>query len=409
MTQRADSIEIWYGWVVVAASLMIGTIAMAAPNILFVSLKPIAADFGWPRAGPSMAFSLLMIGSGVGGIAMGWWTDKRGVMQPVLFGSVMVGLGALLASQSTGRWDFYTANGLLMGAFGEAAMIAPLIANGTRWFDRHRGLAVAILASGQGIAGAIWPPVVKYMNDVVGWRETYFYFGVLALVTLIPLSFLLKRKPPFAAAEAARESSMGEFTVLGYSPRVVQGLFCVAVIGCCTAMAMPIVHLFSHATDLGFSRTSAANMLSVLFGASFFIRIAFGMLADRIGGVKTILVASSCQAVMLVAFAFATSEMSLYISALMFGIGFAGIMPNYSLIIRLWYPSYQIGWRVALTYLFAAIGMAFGGWLGGTLYDLTGTYTDAFLVGFGFNVINLGVIWFLFTRQTQLRLNPLPI
>ena len=144
MTQRADSIEIWYGWVVVAASLMIGTIAMAAPNILFVSLKPIAADFGWPRAGPSMAFSLLMIGSGVGGIAMGWWMDKRGVMQPVLFGSVMVGLGALLARQSTGRWDFYTANGLLMGAFGEAAMIAPLIANGTRWFDRHRGLATPL-------------------------------------------------------------------------------------------------------------------------------------------------------------------------------------------------------------------------------------------------------------------------
>ena len=409
MTQRADSIEIWYGWVVVAASLTIGTIAMAAPNILFVNLKPIAADFGWPRAGPSTAFSLLMMGSGVGGIAMGWWMDKRGVMQPVLFGSVMLGLGALLASQSTGRWDFYAANGLLIGTFGEAAMIAPLIANGTRWFDRHRGLAVAILASGQGVAGAIWPPVVKYMNDVVGWRETYFYFGVFALVTLIPLALLLKRKPPIAPAETARESAMGELTVLGYSPRVVQGLFCIAVIGCCTAMAMPIVHLFSHATDLGFSRSSAANMLSVLFGASFFSRIAFGMLADRIGGVKTMLIASSCQAVMLVAFAFATSETGLYISAFMFGIGFAGIMPNYALIIRLWYPSYQIGWRVAFTYLFAAIGMAFGGWLGGSLYDLTGTYTQAFLVGFGFNVMNVAVISFLYLRQTQLRLNPLPI
>ena len=286
MNQRAASIEVWYGWVVIGASLAIGTIAMAAPNILFVSLKAIAADFGWPRAGPSTAFALLMIGSGVGGIAMGWWMDKRGVMQPVLFGSVMIGIGAMVASHSGARWDFYLANGLLLGAFGEAAMIAPLIANATRWFDRRRGLAVAILASAQGTAGAIWPPVVRFLNDSVGWRNTYLYFGFFALATLIPIALLLKPRPPIAASEAAREYTEGKVTVLGYSPKIVQGLFCVAVIGCCTAMAMPIVHLISHATDLGFSRTTGANMLAVLFGASFFSRISFGLLADRIGGVK---------------------------------------------------------------------------------------------------------------------------
>ena len=409
MNQRAASIEVWYGWVVIGASLAIGTIAMAAPNILFVSLKAIAADFGWPRAGPSTAFALLMIGSGVGGIAMGWWMDKRGVMQPVLFGSVMIGIGAMVASHSGARWDFYLANGLLLGAFGEAAMIAPLIANATRWFDRRRGLAVAILASAQGTAGAIWPPVVRFLNDSVGWRNTYLYFGFFALATLIPIALLLKPRPPIAASEAAREYTEGKVTVLGYSPKIVQGLFCVAVIGCCTAMAMPIVHLISHATDLGFSRTTGANMLAVLFGASFFSRISFGLLADRIGGVKTMLIASSCQAIMLLALAFVTTELGLYLAALMFGIGFAGIMPNYALIIRLWYPSNQIGWRVAATYLFAAVGMAFGGWLGGALYDLTGTYQHAFLVGFGFNVMNLLVVGFLFLRQTQLRLNPLPV
>ena len=409
MNQRADSIELRYGWVVIFASLALGTISMAAPNILFVSLKDIAADFGWPRAGPSAAFSLLMMGSGVGGIAMGFWMDKRGVMQPVLFGSVMIGLGAILAGHASARWDFYVANGLLLGVFGEAAMIAPLVANATRWFDRRRGLAVAILTSGQGVAGAIWPPVVRLLNDSVGWRDTYLYFGIFALATLTPLALFLKPKPPVAPAETARDATRGELTVLGYSPKLVQALFCLAVIGCCTAMAMPIVHLISHATDIGFSRTTAANMLSVLFGASFFSRIAFGMLADRVGAVKTMLMASSCQAIMLFALAFVTTELGLYMAALMFGVGFAGIMPNYALIIRLWYPSNQIGWRVAVTYLFAAIGMALGGWLGGVLYDLNGTYMHAFLVGFGFNIMNLFVVGFLFLRQTRLRLNPLPV
>ena len=409
MIRRADSTEVRYGWVILAVSLAIGTIAMAAPNILFVSLKDIASDFGWPRAGPSMAFALLMMGSGVGGIAMGLWMDRRSVIEPVVFGSVMIGLGAIVASHASARWDFYVANGLLIGAFGEAAMIAPLIANATRWFDRRRGLAVAIIASGQGVAGAIWPPVIRFLNDSVGWRETYLYYGIFALATLVPLALFLKPKPPIAPADVARGTYMGEYTVLGYSPRTVQTLLCLAVVGCCTAMAMPIVHLISHATDIGFSRTTGASMLSVLFAASFFSRIGFGLLADRIGAVKSMLIASSSQAVMLLAFAFVTTEIGLYLAALMFGIGFAGIMPNYALMIRHWFPSNQIGWRVAVTYLFAATGMALGGWLGGALYDFTGTYKHAFLVGFGFNAMNFTVIGLLFVRQTKLRLSHLPV
>ncbi len=409
MTRRADSIEVRYGWVVLAVSLAIGTIAMAAPSILFVSLKDIASDFDWPRAGPSLAYSLLMMGSGVGGIAMGLWMDRRSVIEPVLFGSVMIALGAVVASQAGARWDFYVANGLLIGAFGEAAMIAPLIANATRWFDRRRGLAVAIIASGQGVAGAIWPPVIRLLNDSAGWRETYLLFGLFALVTLVPLALFLKPKPPMASVEASQGSGMAEFSVLGHSPGTVQALLCLAVVGCCTAMAVPIVHLISHATDIGFSRSTGATMLSVLFAASFFSRIGFGLLADRIGAVRSMLIASSAQAVMLLAFAFVTSEIGLYLAAFMFGIGFAGIMPNYALMIRHWFPGTQIGWRVGTTYLFGATGMALGGWLAGALHDVTGTYMHAFLAGFGFNAMNVMVIGYLCLRQTKLRLSHLPV
>ena len=173
MISREHSIEVPYGWVVIFASLTIHTIGLAAPTILFVTLKPIAAEFDWPRAIPSLAYSLLMIGSGIGGVAMGWWMDKRGIMSPVLFGSAMLICGALLASQAQGQTSLYIANGVLIGLLGKAAMIAPLMANATKWFDRRRGLAIAILASGQGLSGLLWLPLIGMLSASVGWRDTY--------------------------------------------------------------------------------------------------------------------------------------------------------------------------------------------------------------------------------------------
>jgi predicted MFS family arabinose efflux permease len=404
----AHSIEVWYGWVVLFASLIIHTIGLGAPTVLFVALKPIAADFDWPRAGPSLAYSLLMVGSGVGGIAMGLWMDRRGVMRPVMFGATMIVIGALVASQAESRMSFYLANGLLIGLLGKSAMIAPLIANATQWFDRRRGLAVAIIASGQGLAGALWPPVVQHFNDSVGWRGTYGYFAIFALLTMLPLALLLKRPPPEPAASSSQERMRHAGRVLGLHRQAVQGLMWVAVVGCCGAMSMPIVHLVSHATDLGHPETRAAELLSILFAAAFVSRIAFGVLSDRIGALPTVLIGSSCQAAMLLVFAFVESLQGLYVSAALFGLGFAGIMPCYALVIRLFFPANQAGWRIASQYMFASVGMALGGWLGGAMYDLTGTYTDAFLIGFALNIVNLVLMATLALRHRRVILSPQP-
>jgi len=409
VTEKRSSIEVRYGWVVVIASLLISSIAQGAPNVLFVTLKSISAEFDWPRAVPSMAFASLMIGAGVGGVFMGLWMDRRGVFQPVVFGAVMISLGALLASQAHTQLSLYVAHGLLMGVMGEAAMIAPLLANVTRWFDRRRGLAVAIIASGQAVAGALWPPVARLLNESVGWRETYLFFAVVGLVTTVPLAFLLRRAPPDADQAATEQRGTSGRTALQWSPRVVQGALGVAVIGCCAAMAMPLLHLISHTTDLGYSSKHAAQLFSLLFVAAFFSRIGFGMLADRIGGVLTMFIASAGQAFALLCFVFVDSLVGLYLSALAFGLGFAGIMPCYSLLVRLWFPALESGWRIATVYLFAATGMAAGGWLGGYLFDLTASYQLAFVVGFSFNLLNLAVVGALLFRQTQLRLNPLPV
>jgi predicted MFS family arabinose efflux permease len=400
MTRRQDSIEVSYGWVIVIASLALQSISLGAPNILFVALKPIAADIGSLRTVPSFAYSLMMIGTGVGGIAMGLWMDKRGIMQPVLFGAVMISLGAIVASQSEDRWGLYVANGLLIGLLGKAAIIAPLIANATRWFDRRRGLAIAIIASGQGVAGVFWPPVVNYLNDMVGWRETYLYFGIFAFATMVPLALLLRQKPVTPAAVRQRIAP-SKLRILGLQPNVVHGILCWATVCCCAAMAMPIVHLVSHATDLGFARARAVELLSILFGAAIFSRIAFGMLVDRIGAVRTLLFGSCCQAIMLLAFAVVESQIGLYVAAVLFGLGFAGIMPCYPSIIRTLFPVTELGRRIAFQYLFASIGMALGGWLGGAVFDLTSSYSYAFLAGAGFNMMNLVLIGFIFVCQSR--------
>ena len=408
MRRHGSSIETPYGWVVVFASLAVHSIALGAPTILFVALKPIAADLETARAVPSMAYSVLMIGAGIGGIAMGRWMDRYGVMQPVLFGSVMICLGALLASHAEGRWSLFIATGVLMGLLGKAAMIAPLVANVTRWFDRRRGLAVAIITSGQGLAGAVWPPIVQHFNDLVGWRGTFLYFAVFGAATMVPAAFLLRPRPPIAIPDrtAAGTSSGDERRVLDLPPHVAQIMLWVATIGCCAAMSVPIVHLVSHVTDQGHTLEQGARVLSVLFVAAFLSRLGFGMLADRIGPVRTLLIGSVSMATMLLALAFTTSYTGLFVAALLFGLGFSGIMPCYPLLIRLLFPVNQLGGRIAAQYLFSACGMALGGWLGGVVFDLTGSYSPAFLVAFGFNAVNLAVMSFFYFRHTRLGLSP---
>lgn len=384
---------------VAVASAVIVFIGFGALYIVVVNLKPIADDLAVPRSTPSLAYSLAYFGTGVGGIAFAWWADRVGAMWPALVGSVALGCGCVLSGMGA-EWQLYLGHGLLMGLLGNAGTFAPLMANVSRWFDLRRGSALALVASGQQIAGAFWPPVFRYASDAIGWRGTLFWYGVLALATMAPLCLLLRGKPPAPAlTTAVADPSPG--AVLELAPNMVFGIVCAAIVCCCIAMAMPMSHLVAFCSDLGYLPARGAEMLSLLLGSAFLSRMFWGRLSDRLGGLPTVLIGSACQATFLSLYLFVDSLAGLYAVSAAFGLGFGGIIPSYVLAMRQLFPAAEAGWRIATLILFGLAGMAIGGWLGGAIYDWAAYYQPAFAIGVAFNLLNLVLIGVLVVRMPR--------
>jgi MFS family permease len=395
MTVRAeDSIETPYGWVVVVASNLLVATAIGATYLIIVSLKPIAAEFDWPRSIPSLAYAVAMLGAGIGGIVMGYWSDRRGLGNVSLLGAVMVGAGAIVISNITGYWGLLVTCAVVLGFLGGGTVLSPLMTNATRWFDRRRGLAVAIVASGQAVAGAVWPNIFQYGIDSFGWRDTWFWFGVFAICAMLPLSLVVRRKPPAPPTQGSTGLGGAAYDIRT-APKLILVLLGVAIIACCVAMAMPAVHLVAMCSDLGFGAASGAKMLSFLLACSFASRLGFGWLSDRIGGLKTILIGSTLQVITLSTYIWVDGLVSLYVLSGAFGLAYGGIVPAYTLAVRELFPAREAGWRIGVIFLCGMSGMALGGWLGGWIFDLTGHYQFAFVTGVLFNFVNLSIICFL--------------
>ena len=404
MSQSSPSIECRAGWIVAIVSMLIMGIGFGTPYVVVVAMKPIAAETG-SRAVPSLANALAYFGAGVGGIFAGWIADRIGVIVPALFGAVMVGAGAMVASGGS-EWQLYVGHGLMIGLLGNAAMFAPLMANVSRWFDRNRGAALALVATGQQLAGAIWPPLFRYTTDLMGWRDTLFWAGIAALATMVPLSLLLHR-PPSLTAERQAAATMRDSRVLGWPANLVQALICLAIVCCCVAMAMPMSHVVAFCSDLGFTAARGAEMLSLLLFCAFLSRMLWGRLSDKVGGLTTVLLSSAAQATFLALYLAADSLVGLYVVSAAFGFGFGGIVPSFLLSIRELFPEREAGWRMGAVVLGGLCGMALGSWLGGYVYDLTASYQPAFLAGVLFNLVNLVLVGTLVLRgSSRARLTP---
>ena len=410
MDHESQSVETPYGWVIVIASVALMAIGFGGLYLIVVALKPIAAEFDWPRTIPSLANSLGWAGAGIGGIAFGMWADRRGIFLPMVLASVMIGAGLVASGFATGMTSLFLAQGVLLGLCGNGATFSPLMANATRWFDRRRGVAVSIVASGQSLAGGVWPPIFQWGIENHGWRETMIAYGVFVTSAMVPLSFFLRRpapKPSVQSILAANHRSV-DGRVLGLPNNLVQGLLGLAIFSCCIAMAMPMVHIVAYCTDLGYSANRGAEMLSVLLASGFVSRLGYGIIADRIGGLKTLLIASSGQALMLSAYSWVESQFGLYMVSALFGLAFGGIVPSYAIVVRELFSVREAGWRIGTVYLFGTLGMAAGGLLGGVIFDAVGHYQAAFLVGVAANLVNLGLVSALVWRQGDAGPRPVP-
>jgi MFS family permease len=400
MTAAPAALDSRAAWVVATAALVILSIAYGAPLLAAVALKPIAAEFDTQRAAVAAAPSFAFVGAAFGGIAAGWLTGWFGIRRIVLFGAVMLAAGLVL-SASGGLFQLYAGHGVLMGLFGTSCMFSPIMTYVSRWFDRSRGAAVAMISSGQSLAGAFWPIVFQAGITEFGWRRTMLLFGLFVGATILLLAAVFLRPPPkpLSSKAGGGQDPKAGAPVLGLSPNLAMIVLSVAIFCCCVPMAMPSQHIVAFCGDLGFASQIGAAMLSVLLGSAFVARQFWGWVADRIGGLQTLLWSSIAQATALSGFLLTRDEAGLFVVSAAFGLGFSGLLPAYVIAIREYYPVKEANWRVPTIYFAGFLGMAAGGWGAGALYDHFGYYLPAFATGIGLNIVNLVILLALVFRQ----------
>ena len=392
-----------YAWQRLAIALGLSTIGGIGLWSVVVVLPAIEAEFDVDRGGASIPYTATMIGFALGGVFMGRLTDRFGIRTPVILGALSIGIGYIAASTATSLWQFVLAQAVLIGMFGSSATFGPLVADVTLWFVKRRGIAVAIVASGNYLAGTIWPPILQHAIEAFGWRMAHLGIGLFCLATMLPLALALGRRTT-ADETGIRTSARHMVAKMHMSPSKIQALLIVAGLGCCIAMAMPQVHIVAYCGDLGFGVARGAEMLSLMLAFGIVSRLVSGLIADRIGGVRTLLLGSSLQCLALLFYIPFDGLASLYVVSAFFGLAQGGIVPSYALIVREYFPAREAGARVSLVLMTTIVGMAIGGWMSGAIYDLTGSYQMAFLNGIAWNLLNMSIaFWLLAARAGPTR------
>lgn len=388
-------------------TLLIMTVGSSGMYVVSVVLSAVQADFGVARAEASLPYTLLMIGFGAGGVVMGKLADRYGVMWPLLIGAVCVGLGFIVSSLATGILSFSIVQGLLVG-LGSGAVFAPLVADTSLWFVKRRGMAVAVCASGNYLAGAVWPPIVQMFVEQGGWRATYVGLGIFCGLSMAGLALFMRVRPPAAVMAAPSPAGTGRTVTMptmrpfGLSLGVAQGMLCVAGVACCVAMAMPQVHIVAYCTDLGYGAARGAQMLSLMLACGIVSRLVSGAICDRIGGLRTLLLGSVLQCVALLLFLPFDGMVPLFVVSAMFGLFQGGIVPSYAIIVREHFPPAEASARVGTIIGCTLLGMALGGWMSGKVFDLTGSYHAAFLNGIAWNLLNMAIAVTLLLRARRM-------
>jgi MFS family permease len=393
----ADSAQ---AWLRLAATVLLSTIGGVGMWSVVVALPAVQSEFDIPRAEASLPFTLAMLGFAAGGVAMGRLLDRVGILGPVSLGAVTLGAGYVAAASARNPAIFALAHVAI--GFGSSATFGPLMADISKWFVRRRGVAVTLCSAGNYVAGALWPPIVQHAIATHGWRATHAAIGPLCGVAMLVIALAALRRHAPASSEIAsgpRDASPG---TLGLSPGVLQTLLALASVCCCVAMSMPQVHIVAYCGDLGYGVARGADMLALMMAFGVVGRILSGVIADRVGGLRTLMLGSALQGIALLLYLFFDGLFSLYAISALFGLFQGGIVPSYAIIVREYFPAKEAGARVGIVLMASLLGMALGGWMSGYIFDATGSYQAAFVNGLGWNVVNATIVlWLLYRRRSR--------
>jgi MFS family permease len=389
-------------WLRLTATILLSTIGGVGMWSVVVALPAVQAEFAIPRAQASLPFTLAMVGFAFGGVLMGRLLDRTGILGPVGVGAAALCVGYLVAASAGSLVIFALAHAMI--GLGSSVTFGPLMADISNWFVRRRGVAVTLCSAGNYLAGALWPPAVQGAIALYGWRATHVGIGLGCGVAMLLVGFLaLRRRPPAATAMKSAETRTGSVRALGVSPGALQTLLAVASFCCCVAMSMPQVHIVAYCGDLGYGVARGADMLSLMMACGIVGRVGSGLIADRVGGLPTLMLGSALQAVALFLYLLYDGLVSLYVISAVFGLFQGGIVPSYAIIVREYFPPKEAGTRVGIVLMASLFGMAFGGWMSGYIFDLTGSYRAAFFNGLCWNAVNGAIVlWLLSRRRYQM-------
>lgn len=403
MTAKNDPPELpVYRWVIVAASAVMLAVGIGLIiNGISVFVIPLNTEFGWQRGEVSLINFAGLIGVALGGIVMGRLADRTTARRVSLIGAVSLGICLLAASRADALWQFYTLF-FLAGFLGGGALFAPLVANVGNWFGRGVGLALGITSAGQALGQGAVPFGAALIISATGWREALTVLGVISLAVLVPLAMLIRQPPDRAPAPSVDEAMSDDEPPMPLSPNAVVIWLSIAVVFCCTCMAVPLMHLVPMAQDRGISLDDAASVLFVMLIAGIFGRIGFGRLADMIGAIRAYWLASLWQTLLVVMFLRMEALNDFYVFAVIYGFGYGGVMTGILVCVRVLIPPSRRASALGVVSMFAFLGHALGGFQGGIFFDLTGdytlTYANAALAG-TVNLIIVGSLFFTVTRR----------
>lgn len=397
MPSQSPTIETRYSWVRLFVSITLSTLGCVGLCSMAVVLPALQADFGVQRAGASLPYSVTMIGFMIGGIMVGRLADRFGILLPFVGSTILLGLGYILTAFTQSIPTFSVLACLTIG-LGGAASFAPLVADASLWFDRHRGFAIPLATIGSSLSGVVWPPVIQHFIGEVGWRYTHIGIGVFCLVTMLPLALVLWRRPVIENSTNETAGNGSASTTIGLAPNSTHAFLTVAGMFCCVAMAMPQAHLVAYCGDLGYGPTGGAEMLAVAMGFGVASRLIFGWVFTRVGGLPSLLLGSAMQTMALALYLPFDGLVSLYVNSVVFGLAQGGLVPSYAVIIRELFSAREAGLRVSLAISTTLAGMALGGWLAGAIHDWTGSYSAALINGIVWNVANIAIVLWLLQK-----------